>query len=64
MHNAEPTPWKVPCENCPLRGRRYFGSCRGHDRIDAIDPDVWSGRASQEGSSIWRMWSCINVSGL
>src|SRR5262249_42459776 len=29
-----------------------------------LDPNVWSGRASQEGSSIWRMRSCINVSGL
>jgi hypothetical protein len=31
---------------------------------DVNDPNVWSGRASQEGSSIWWMWSCINVSGL
>jgi hypothetical protein len=31
---------------------------------DAIDPNVWSGRALQEVSSIWQMRSCINVSGL
>jgi hypothetical protein len=28
------------------------------------DPDVWSGRAVQEVSSILAMRSCINVSGL
>jgi hypothetical protein len=27
-------------------------------------PNVWSGRALQGLSSIWRMRSCINVSGL
>jgi hypothetical protein len=26
-------------------------------RTAADDPNVWSGRASQEDSSIWRMWS-------
>jgi hypothetical protein len=30
----------------------------------AFDPDVWSGRAVQEVSSILAMRSCINVSGL
>ena len=30
----------------------------------AFDPNVWSGRALQEISSIWQMRSCINVSGL
>ena len=29
-----------------------------------FDPNVWSGRALQEVSSIWRQRSCINVSGL
>jgi hypothetical protein len=29
-----------------------------------FDPDVWSGRALQEGLSTWLMRSCINVSGL
>ena len=29
-----------------------------------VDPNVWSGRASQEGSANWRWRSCINVSGL
>ena len=30
-----------------------------------IDPDVWSGRASQEGFvDLSALWSCINVSGL
>jgi hypothetical protein len=24
MNNAESTPWKVPCENCPLRGKPLF----------------------------------------
>ncbi len=24
MRNAEPAPWKVPCENCPLRGKAVF----------------------------------------
>jgi CRP/FNR family transcriptional regulator, anaerobic regulatory protein len=24
MHNTEPTSWKVPCENCPLRGKPLF----------------------------------------
>ena len=33
------------------------------DRV-ANDPIVWSGRAVQGISSIWRMRSCINVSGL
>jgi hypothetical protein len=32
--------------------------------IDVNDPDVWSGRAVQEVSSILAMRSCINVSGL
>jgi hypothetical protein len=27
------------------------------------DPNVWSGRAGQEVSSIWLMRSCVNVSG-
>jgi hypothetical protein len=36
----------------------------GHSDIDAIDPNVWSGRAVQEVSSILAMRSCINVSGL
>ena len=34
-----------------------------HLRSGALDPNVWSGRALQEVSSIWRMRSCINVSG-
>ena len=33
-------------------------------RFSHFDPDVWSGRALQEFSSIWLMRSCINVSGL
>src|SRR5262249_25457485 len=32
--------------------------------MSLFDPNVWSGRAWQEDSSIWRMRSCINVSGL
>ena len=36
----------------------------GRPDKDAIDPDVWSGRALQEVSSTWQMRSCINVSGL
>ena len=24
MRNAEPASWKVPCENCPLRGKAVF----------------------------------------
>ena len=37
---------------CPLlEGERTYG---GHREIDAIDPNVWSGRASQEVSSSWR----------
>ena len=31
---------------------------------DVNDPNVWSGRAVQEVSSILAMRSCINVSGL
>ena len=34
------------------------------DDGDVNDPNVWSGRAVQGISSIWRMRSCINVSGL
>jgi hypothetical protein len=51
-------------------GRTLYQLCENLDckhpiieRI-ALTKDVWSGRASQEGSSIWWMWSCINVSGL
>src|ERR1700756_1295373 len=33
-------------------------------QTDAIDPNVWSGRALQEVSSIRQMRSCINVSDL
>jgi hypothetical protein len=33
--------------------------------MTAIDPDVWSGRASQEGFvDLSALRSCINVSGL
>jgi hypothetical protein len=32
--------------------------------FSGFDPNVWSGRALQEVSSIRQMWSCINVSGL
>jgi len=29
-----------------------------------LTPTVWSGRAMQEVSSAWMMWSCVTVSGL
>jgi hypothetical protein len=44
-----------------VRGRREV---TGTQPTDAIDPNVWSGRALQEVSSTWQMRSCINVSGL
>jgi hypothetical protein len=43
------------------------GNCRRDvlaPSLTGFDPNVWSGRAVQEVSSIWRMRSCINVSGL
>jgi len=33
-------------------------------KMSGDDPNVWSGRASQGDTSIWRVRSCINVSGL
>jgi hypothetical protein len=50
-----------------LEGVRFRGHTGKHLLVLSLtgfDPDVWSGRASQEVSSIWRMRSCINVSGL
>ena len=37
----------------PLLGGEQ--TCRRHRQNDAIDPNVWSGRASQEVSSSWRL---------
>ena len=41
-----------------------IGTPRASLRSAANDPNVWSGRALQEVSSIRQMRSCINVSGL
>ena len=46
----------------PLSGADL--SYRSRGRGTESDPDVWSGRAVQEVSSILAMRSCINVSGL
>jgi len=48
-----------------FRGIADIGPSRPRDHLDAIDPNVWSGRALQEDFfELGDMRSCINVSGL
>jgi hypothetical protein len=59
--------WHIASVRCDATIRPESGAKQkwlAHIRSDAIDPDVWSGRAVQEVSSILAMRSCINVSGL
>src|SRR5215471_4861937 len=49
-------------EKCPLLEEDRKQLAEGQS--DAHDPNVWSGRALQEVSSIRQVRSCINVSGL
>jgi hypothetical protein len=44
MRNAEPASWKVPCENCPLRGKaitnqlpKVIRGVRFQDGIEVIE---------------------------
>jgi hypothetical protein len=54
----------LPAASADLRFRMQSGLNLLAASISASDPNVWSGRALQEGSLIWQMRPCINVSGL
>jgi hypothetical protein len=55
----------------PTHSDTVLGECLADPIFDELmmfyvrmTPNVWSGRALQEGSLSWVMRSCINVSGL
>ena len=50
------------CTRIVSRKVRFFSLAARAPSIH--DPSVWSGRAMQEVSSAWMMWSCVTVSGL